>query len=142
MPFLTITRGLPGAGKTTYARRLQGTDPTTVRVNRDDLRRMMWVRPDYSAAQEAAVTVAQETAVRRLLGAGWSVIADDTNVRPEHVDQWCRIAEECGATFVIKDLSDVGAEECIRRQPERPEGDRVPEHVIRRMAKHLTVTTS
>ncbi|HEX2774665.1 MAG TPA: AAA family ATPase, partial [Micromonosporaceae bacterium] len=38
MTRLIVTRGLPGSGKTTYARTLQ---PRVVRVNRDDLRRML-----------------------------------------------------------------------------------------------------
>ncbi|WP_203780134.1 phosphatase domain-containing protein [Paractinoplanes rishiriensis] len=38
MTRLLITRGLPAAGKTTFARKLQ---PRVARVNRDDLRRML-----------------------------------------------------------------------------------------------------
>ena len=42
MTTLTILRGLPGSGKTTRARELVADDPRCARVNRDDLRMMMF----------------------------------------------------------------------------------------------------
>jgi predicted kinase len=76
MTTLTITRGLPGSGKTTWARQQVGA----VRVNRDDLRRMLHGRHLGYARAEAQVTVAHRALVAALLEAGVNVICDDTNL--------------------------------------------------------------
>ena len=64
MTRLLITRGLPGSGKTTFARTLQ---PRVVRVNRDDLRRMLHGGAGSSEWAEDQVTHAQRAAVEALL---------------------------------------------------------------------------
>ena len=54
---LIITRGLPASGKTTFARKLQ---PWVVRVNRDDLRRMLHGEPAvHRPWAEGQVTIVQ-----------------------------------------------------------------------------------
>ena len=59
MTTLTILRGLPGSGKTTRARELVADDPRCARVNRDDLRMMMFgAKVNLTPAQERAVTLA------------------------------------------------------------------------------------
>ena len=49
MPTLHLTRGIPGSGKSTFAKQWVQEDPEgRVRINRDDLRGMMfatdWVK--------------------------------------------------------------------------------------------------
>ena len=78
MTRLLITRGLPASGKTTFARKLQ---PDVVRVNRDDLRRMLHGQRLFTQWAEAQVTHAQRAAVEALLRARADVIVDDTNLR-------------------------------------------------------------
>ena len=77
MATLTITRGLPGSGKTTWARQQGGA----VRVNRDDLRRMLHGGPIGLGWAEVQVTLAQRALIEALLRAGLNVISDDTNLR-------------------------------------------------------------
>ena len=77
MATLTITRGLPGSGKTTWARQRGGA----VRVNRDDLRRMLHGGAIGSGWAEVQVNVAQRALIEALLRAGLDVISDDTNLR-------------------------------------------------------------
>ena len=66
MTRLLITRGLPASGKTTFARKLQ---PQVVRVNRDDLRRMLHGQRLFTQRAEGQVTQAQRAAVEALLRA-------------------------------------------------------------------------
>ena len=66
MTRLIATRGLPASGKTTFARRLQ---PGVVRVNRDDLRRMLHGERLFTQWAEGQVTVAQRAQVEALLRA-------------------------------------------------------------------------
>jgi predicted kinase len=130
MTRLLITRGLPASGKTTFARKLQ---PRVVRVNRDDLRRMLHGDRLYTQWAEAQVTHAQRAAVEALLRARADVIVDDTNLRAKTVREWAELAARHGATFEVHDFTDVPLEECLRRDTERPEGERVGEAGIRRM---------
>lgn len=124
---LIITRGLPGSGKTTWAR----TQPAW-RVNRDDLRAMVlptW--PHGEPGHEEALTEAQHSAICALLLHGRDVIVDDTNLRQEHVDDLREIADQYGAEFVIKDFTDVPLETCLARDAVR--SNPVGETVIRGM---------
>jgi predicted kinase len=135
MTRLLITRGLPASGKTTFARKLQ---PDVVRVNRDDLRRMLHGQRLYNQHAEAQVTQAQRAAVEALLRARGSVIVDDTNLRAKTVREWAEMAARYHASFEVHDFTDVPVDECVRRDVDRPEDERVGEEGIRRMhARYL-----
>ncbi|MFI5889047.1 AAA family ATPase [Actinoplanes sp. NPDC051513] len=135
MTRLLITRGLPASGKTTFARKLQ---PRVVRVNRDDLRRMLHGERLYTQWAESQVTHAQRATVEALLRAHADVIVDDTNLRNKTVREWAEMAARLGASFEVHDFTDVPLEECIRRDAERAETDQVGEEAIRRMhARYL-----
>ncbi|WP_200206853.1 phosphatase domain-containing protein [Micromonospora coerulea] len=127
---LIATRGLPASGKTTFARRLQ---PGVVRVNRDDLRRMMHGERLFTQWAEGQVTKAQRAQVEALLAARVSVCVDDTNLRSRTLRDWAELAERFGAAFEVHDFTDVPLEECLRRDTARPEADRVGEAAIRRL---------
>lgn len=130
MTRLLITRGLPASGKTTFARKLQ---PDVVRVNRDDLRRMLHGRRLFTQWAEAQVTHAQRAAVEALLRVHADVIVDDTNLRPKTVREWAELAARYHATLEVHDFTDVPLDECIRRDAERDPQDQVGEEAIRRL---------
>ncbi len=130
MTRLLITRGLPASGKTTFAHKLQ---PQVVRVNRDDLRRMLHGSRLFSQWSEGQVTHAQRAAVEALLRAHADVIVDDTNLRARTVKDWAELAARFGASFEVHDFTDVPLEECLRRDAERDAQDRVGEDALRRM---------
>lgn len=130
MTRLIATRGLPASGKTTFARGLQ---PQAVRVNRDDLRLMLHSARLHTSWAERQVTVAQRAQVEALLRAGVSVCVDDTNLRSRVLREWAELAARFGAAFEVHDFTDVPLAECLRRDAERPEPDRVGAEVIERM---------
>jgi predicted kinase len=131
MATLTITRGLPGSGKTTWARKQRGA----VRVNRDDLRRMLHGGMVGLGWAEVQVTIAQRSLVEALLRAGLNVICDDTNLQTRYVKELGALAAACGATFVVRDFTDVPVEECVARDAAREPPERVGEAAIRAMSK-------
>ncbi|SCF10279.1 AAA family ATPase [Micromonospora mirobrigensis] len=127
---LIATRGLPASGKTTFARGLQ---PGVVRINRDDLRRMMHGERLFTQWAEGQVARAQRAQVEALLAARVSVCVDDTNLRSRTLRDWAELAERYGAAFEVHDFTDVPLDECLRRDAARPETDRVGEAAIRRL---------
>ncbi len=129
MPTLTITRGLPGSGKTTWARQQGGH----VRVNRDELRRMLHGGPLHTGWAEVQVTLAQRAQVTALLRAGLNVICDDTNLRARVVRELAELGRFAGASVVVEDFTRVPVEVCVERDALRPEPERVGEDVIRGM---------
>ena len=145
---LTICRGLPGSGKTWWARAwldlvaTEGRRGTLARVNRDDLRAMMF-DPAYRHPVEyveVRVTAAQHAQIRYLLTMGVSVICDDTNLHPDHVLALQDLARKCRADAVIRDFTGVSLETCIARDTQRPQP--VGAEVIRDMwRRHLAPRT-
>jgi predicted kinase len=129
MPTLTITRGLPGSGKTTWARQQGGH----VRVNRDELRQMLHGGPLHTGWAEVQVTLAQRAQIEALLRGGVNVICDDTNLRARVVRELADLAKLAGAEVVVRDFTDVSVDECVARDANRPEPERVGEDVIRGM---------
>lgn len=139
MAVLWVTRGLPGSGKTSWAlRQIDKISPSEeiVRVNRDDLREMLFTSVDYTPCQEKVVTTSQRSQVTELLRQGISVIVDDTNLPWERIKSWRSLARRVHAGIIVVDFpADVDT--CRANIAARvSEGGRdVPEKVVRDMAK-------
>ncbi len=136
MTSLIVLRGLPGSGKTTYARYLQGRMRTLIRLSRDDRRRELFGMPDHQLWQERVVTSLLGMESLELLASGVSVMVDATNARREHLAAWGLIATQADVPMKILDFGD-SAEVCVDRQADRPEAERVPAEIIVRMARDL-----
>ena len=137
MTTLTITRGLPGSGKTTWAKSWAETcrAPKPVRVNRDDTRFLLYGK--YSGltfSEEQQVTKIQQGQAAQMLTGGFDVIIDDTNLNAKTVKGWQRIARDNGARFQNVDFP-MGLDECKKRVASRvvAGGRFVPDDVIDKM---------
>lgn len=129
-PKLIITRGLPGSGKTTWARGLVALDPARwARVNRDDHRASMH-GGFHGDATERQVTAAAHAAISALLRKGVNVICDDTNLSSRHARELRRLAKLAGAEFEVHDMTDVGVEVCVQRDAQRTGTAQVGRDVI------------
>lgn len=127
---LTITKGLPASGKTTWAKKQNAH-----RINKDDLRAML-NNGIWSKHNEKHVIQVRDMLVRYFLMTDHDVIVDDTNLHPKHEQQLRTLVDDINdqgfnITFHIKDFTDVPLEECIKRDSKRP--NYVGERVIRRM---------
>ena len=80
MKKVTILRGLPGSGKSTFAKKLVADNPNVYkRINRDDLR-MMFDNGHFTKGNEKFVKQVRDVLIIKALEEGKHVIVDDTNL--------------------------------------------------------------
>jgi len=123
---LTMLKGLPASGKSTWAREfLEFVDFTGVAVvSKDEIRK---TNPTFKEKDTVAM---EDTLIREYLNRKLNVIVDDTNLNPFHEKRLRKIAEEFKTDFEIKEF-DTPVNECITRDMARPNS--VGEEVIRGM---------
>jgi predicted kinase len=134
MTRLLITRGLPGSGKTTYAKAWVAEDVEhRARVNRDDVRAMLNDSAFVKGVTETRAIAARDAAISSLLRLGVDVICDDTNLQQRTARDLAKIAARAGAEVTVVDLTDVPLETCLLRNSRRADKPPVPEDAIRSM---------
>lgn len=117
MQQLIITKGLPASGKSTWAKAWVLEDPKgRVRVNRDDIRRMLG--PYWVPTREILITRIENRMVTEALLNQYSVVVDATNFKG---NKWQSKAMACNAQYELKDFTDVSPEVCIERDSKRGE---------------------
>ena len=121
-------RGVPGSGKSTWAAG-QVAPNGTVRVNKDDIRRMLCPADnpkgyEWSVALEELVCAIQDGVITSALQRERDVIVDNTNINPGHIErlreieQWASSELEGDTTLEIEDF-DVDLEVAIDRDHHR-----------------------
>jgi predicted kinase len=120
-----ITKGLPASGKSTWSRNMVENSSDTVRLNKDDLRKMLG--GTFTNGKENSVLEIRDFAIGTLLSKNYNVIVDDTNLHPKH-EATIREKFADKADIEIVSFLDVPLEECLKRDRIRPE--RVSESVI------------
>lgn len=140
MSELIILRGLPGSGKTTWAKdyKLEEGHEDVVRVNRDDLRAMLHGRRPWDAMDERLTRQIRDVCITTALAQGWTVISDDTNLKAYHVQELEALAQSQGAGVRVVTFT-TALFECIRRDTHRAIS--VGEERIREMAATMELDT-
>ena len=131
---VVLLRGVPGSGKTTAALQLMNDYPDQfVRVNRDDIRMMMygeyWFSGDDANTKEKAVTQVEHSLIKSAIKAGKRPLVDATNLNKQSVKAILRIAGSHGMSVDHIDF-EVSQEEAIRRDAGRAK--KVGEDVIKK----------
>lgn len=129
MAHFIICRGLPASGKSTWAKEYVKNHPNTVLVNRDTL------RLNNPGRGEGYIRTLRDDLLRDALQSGKDVISDDTNLIPKTFDGLVQLATSCNATYSVQDFTNIGVEECIKRDAARTPS--VGEKVIRNFARFL-----
>ena len=125
-PKLLCLKGLPGSGKSTYAKELESKG--WARVNKDDIRKEFF--PDYTFKDEKEVVYMEDAEIIAELREGNDVVVDDTNFAPKHQQRLEKIAKEEDADFEVLFI-DTPLEECIKRNRKR--ANNVPMEAILNM---------
>lgn len=132
MKKVIMLRGLPGSGKSTYAKKLLEENPNAYkRINRDDLR-MMFDNGYTSTGNEKFVKKIRDILIIKALEEGKHVIVDDTNLSEKNktriqqlVDQFNKEHNDSVQVEIIEMKTPL--DECIERdaQREKPVGNKV-----------------
>ena len=123
-----MTRGIPGSGKSTFARSFVRENDNWKRVNKDELRAMI---DCGKKGNEKTIIEAETVLIETFISKGNNIIIDNTHIPPENEKRLRIMAMKHGYEFEVKEfLTDIDT--CIARDMER-EGDAcVGENVIRR----------
>lgn len=123
-----MTRGIPGSGKSTWARAWVEEDSAhRVRICRDDIRRMFG--PYWIPDREPVVKLAAKGLVEAAMAAGVDIVIDEMNVTDKTYYFWFQTVEQHNehAFYKKQNVYDFESkvfatplEECIERDSKRP----------------------
>ena len=125
-----VTVGLPGSGKSFFAKQLIDNNPGQYKqINKDELR-LMLDNSKYSKDNEKFILKVRDQLILMGLESGKNIIISDTNFGGSHMENIIKLVR--GKAIVeIKDFTDVPLETCIERDLKRDNS--VGEKVIRKM---------
>jgi len=127
---VVLTKGLPGSGKSTWAKNRVSESPNSIkRVNKDDLRAML-DNGSWSQSSENFIIKVRDLIILEAIKNGKHVIVDDTNLSPKHESHIKELVNGL-AVVKIEDFTHVPIEECIKNDLKRSAS--VGEKVIRSM---------
>jgi len=99
-PFLVMVSGLPGTGKSYFCRRLAEKVSLAI-LESDDLRKLLFPRPAYTAEESFRLFQACYKVVEDLLKGGITLAFDATNLEEPHRERFYHIADQLGAGLII-----------------------------------------
>lgn len=138
-PIITLTRGLPASGKSTWAKaQVAASKGQILRVNLDDIRAMLgfghgMALPWNKELEKTAYDV-QDKIILAAIAAGKHVIVDNTHIQMKGPERIKKLFDG-EVFFKVKDFTDVSTKDCIARDSYR--ANPVGSEVIKRMRGQL-----
>lgn len=135
MQHLVYCKGLPGSGKSTWAREWVAQDPENrIRVNNDEIRHMFG---DYMTnLRNPVVFKALDEIVRKALTYGYSVVVDNTHLSKYFSPDQFKL-DFPRVNIQVKDFTQLPLATCMVRDLERE--NTVGYEVIARMAHNIGI---
>jgi predicted kinase len=119
MKKVILTRGLPGSGKSTWAKNLVDTNPNSYkRINNDDLRKM-FDNKQYSQNMEKFIKKAVDVLVLLALEEGKRVILDNTHLAESSINRIKELVKGKAEVEVNDIFLQVPLEQCIKNDLKR-----------------------
>lgn len=126
---IIFLKGLPGSGKSTWAKK-HAERINAIIVSKDDIRSILHKKWNFRI--EKIVKKIEYTAVSSSLKNGFDVIIDSTNFAPKHEKEFRKLAEEIQVNFEVK-YFNTPLNVCLMRNSKRIRDSKVPENVITTM---------
>jgi predicted kinase len=118
-PGLIILSGLPGTGKTTFARSLRSL-LAFEHIETDALRRELYREPRYTPREHAAVFAAAEYHASQAIRAGRIALVDATNLQRSGRARFLRLARREGCPLVA--VRVLAPDDAVRQRLSEPRG--------------------
>jgi len=122
MSNVTLTVGIQGSGKSTWAQsQVDASNGNAVRVNRDTIRLNMF-GPDYkfTKAREQAVMTERDRLIITAVAAGRDVIVDDMNLSTRHINHITQLVRKFNTTVTERWFDDsLDFDLCVKRIAKR-----------------------
>jgi predicted kinase len=99
-PILIVVSGLPGTGKSFFARKLAERLPFLILAS-DTLRKVLFPSPHYEESENKRLFSACHVLIEELLMEGIPVIFDATNLLEHHREYLYRAAERANAKLIV-----------------------------------------
>lgn len=120
---IKILSGIPGCGKSTWARNYVANTRNVIRINRDDLRHIL-VEDFNSEGNESIINKSKLALIKTAIEFDRNIVLDDTHCYKDYliflIDFIRKTGEEFNKTTVIEILDfDVDSKICIERNENR-----------------------
>ncbi len=119
MKKVILTKGLPGSGKSTWAKQMLNESPNSYkRINNDDLRKML-DNGHYSSDMEKFIKKAVDALVLLALEEGKHVILDNTHLSESSINRIKELVKGKAEVVIEDKFLDVPLETCIKNDLKR-----------------------
>lgn len=134
---ILILIGVPGSGKSTFAKYFIRTEENWTRLCRDDFRMMHFTYSNMSPREESLITDMVDASVESLLKKKCNVLIDATHCRAEYIDHYInKFNHLADISFKVFDIEEKeAAERCEKRNKET--GKFISVNVLRKYLKEL-----
>lgn len=126
---VTIMCGLPRSGKSTWIKKNKGE---AIVVSPDEIRSKIFGHQFFKSAEDFIWAMAKAIA-RLLLEQRKDIVIDATSITMSSRNEWIKLAEQYKANVRIVWMR-TSIRKCLERNNTSPEGKKLPDEVIRRMA--------
>lgn len=138
-PQILILVGVPGSGKSTFAKYFIRTEENWMRVCRDDFRAMYFSSSNLSPREENSITDMIDGAIAGLLRRRANVLIDATHCKAEYINHYiAKFNHLADISFKIFDLDTQTIAECCDKR-NKETGKYISQSVQKKYIKELDV---
>jgi predicted kinase len=126
---ILILVGIPASGKSTFAKDFIEKNPNYIRINRDDIRKMIRNLPMLDSRGEKLVTDIEYSIAENAIEKGFNIIWDNTHLKMSYINSI--IDRFNSKSDILFNVFDIDVEVAIERDNNREA--KVGEDIIRKM---------